>query len=244
MKILDNAQFSRLSDALSGVHLNTRLSCRLESYSCKMAGEDKKLFKQISSAGNIDDLELLSPISPGSLGQFSHSPTDAEVVSDGSMTLHHTCSRKMLYYLKATLNAAFAPDYDFSQAKSSEFSREPSFEWVTRNINATLHTALGETYTTLAPSLWSTLTSEINPHECAIYSYNPDMESDPFSEEGSLWSFVLFFHNRRMKRVVFFSCVATSTTGEEDEDAWNSEYPVEDLEGFSSSEAETSSIWA
>jgi hypothetical protein len=206
MKLLDNPQFSRLGAALSGAHMDARLLCRLESYSCKMAGDDKKLFKQISSSGNVDDLELLSPISPGSLGpQYSGSPSDG---TEGAMTLHHTCSRKTLYYLKATLNAAFFPDYDFGQAKSSEFSREPSYEWVSRNINAILHSAIGEEYLSVAPSLWASLGNEINPAECTIYSYNPDMESDPFSEEGSLWSFAFFFYNKKMKRIVFFSCHA------------------------------------
>lgn len=37
-------------------------------------------------------------------------------------------------------------------------------------------------------------------------SYNPDLDSDPFGEDGSLWSFNYFFYNKRLKRVVFFSC--------------------------------------
>jgi len=39
-----------------------------------------------------------------------------------------TISRKTLFYLIATLNAAFHPDYDFSDAKSHEFSKEPSLQ--------------------------------------------------------------------------------------------------------------------
>lgn len=37
-------------------------------------------------------------------------------------------------------------------------------------------------------------------------SYNPDLDSDPFGEEGSLWSFNYFFYNKRLKRIVFFTC--------------------------------------
>ncbi|MPC30326.1 Repressor of RNA polymerase III transcription MAF1 [Portunus trituberculatus] len=37
-------------------------------------------------------------------------------------------NRKTLFYLISTLNAAFYPDYDFSNASSQEFSREPSVE--------------------------------------------------------------------------------------------------------------------
>ena len=39
-----------------------------------------------------------------------------------------TTSRKTLFYLIATLNASFQPDYDFSHARSEEFSREPSIQ--------------------------------------------------------------------------------------------------------------------
>lgn len=39
-----------------------------------------------------------------------------------------------------------------------------------------------------------------------LHSYNPDLDSDPFGEDGSLWSFNYFFYNKRLKRIVFFSC--------------------------------------
>lgn len=38
------------------------------------------------------------------------------------------------------------------------------------------------------------------------YSYNPDLDSDPYGEEGSLWSFNFFFYNKKLKRILFFSC--------------------------------------
>ena len=44
--------------------------------------------------------------------------------------LSDKCSRKTLFYLIATLNESFRPDYDFSTARSHEFSREPSLSWV------------------------------------------------------------------------------------------------------------------
>jgi hypothetical protein len=51
-------------------------------------------------------------------------------------------------------------------------------------------------------------------------SYRPDGTSDPFSESGIIWSFNFFFHNRRLRRVLFLTCRAdckTSTNDEEDE---------------------------
>ncbi len=37
-------------------------------------------------------------------------------------------------------------------------------------------------------------------------SYNPDLDSDPYGEEGNMWSFNYFFYNKRLKRIVFFTC--------------------------------------
>lgn len=44
-------------------------------------------------------------------------------------------------------------------------------------------------------------------------SYNPDLDSDPFGEDGSLWSFNYFFYNKRLKRIVFFSCRSIRLAG-------------------------------
>jgi len=53
---------------------------------------------------------------------YGQSPgSEASVLCD-------TISTKTLFYLISTLNASFYPDYDFSNAKSSEFSREPSLQ--------------------------------------------------------------------------------------------------------------------
>ena len=41
-------------------------------------------------------------------------------------------------------------------------------------------------------------------------SYNPDLESDPCGEDGCLWFFNFFFFNKKLKRIVYFSCRCTS----------------------------------
>jgi len=53
---------------------------------------------------------------------FSQSP------ADDSGILCDTISTKTLFHLISTLNASFYPDYDFSNTKSGEFSREPSIQ--------------------------------------------------------------------------------------------------------------------
>ena len=49
-------------------------------------------------------------------------------------------------------------------------------------------------------------------------SYNPELTSDPFAEDGCLWFFNFFMYNKKMKRIVFLSCRCTSKSIEEDED--------------------------
>lgn len=62
--------------------------------------------------------------------------------------------------------------------------------------------------TQLQNPLWTTIDDEIQLNDCDIYSYNPDLNSDPFGEPGSLWSFNYFFYNKKLKRIVFFNCRA------------------------------------
>lgn len=221
MKLLQNATFESLSSALSVQGDNINICGSLESYSCKMTGNDKKLYKELNTLGKSPtDLEALSPseskleqlhgVSPNSmfLGPRSRIPS-----TDDEMTTVSVMSRKMLFTLISTLNASF-PDYDFSSVKSEVFSREEDLKWVVNNINSNLSTSMGEEFVKLSPKLWKAIDEEICLQDCQIFSYNPDLESDPFGEVGSLWSFNYFFFNKDLKRIAFFKCNGTSLSAE------------------------------
>ncbi len=201
-----------------------------------MIGAEKQFYKKFNSEDGRSPhtLEALSPPQNG-YGGYGFSPGGAEAGSasapglggpgfyhrsgsvsggrtssdDEEITLCDTISRKALFYLISTLNAAF-PDYDFSDAKSSEFSKEPSLQYVTSNIDSLLSVTATEQYARVHDKLWVTLNEEIRLPECDIYSYNPDLASDPFGEDGCLWSFNYFFYNRKKKRIVLFTCRALS----------------------------------
>lgn len=127
----------------------------------------------------------------------------------------------MLYYLKATLNASYSPEYDFSNARASEFAREPNYTNVARNIEANLLPALGSDYELVRRNLWDALDKSIQPAECEIFSYCGDAGEDPFTEAGTLWNFVYFFYNKRQKKLLFFTCQGMSPTSlGEDEEAY------------------------
>lgn len=216
MKFLQSASFDALSGLLSRPVGQCFVECRLESYSCKMVGCDKKLYKSLvqhCSGSARSGLHVLAP--PQSL--LSLSPKKSRVAaSDAEVNcLCDTISTKSLFYLISTLNASFNPDYDFSDSKSEEFSREPSVQCVTKSVDSQL-TPLMSNYECLKNQLWSALDSEIGLRDCDIYSYNPDLSGDPFGEEGTIWGFNYFFYNKNRKRIVFFACRYTSVISKPD----------------------------
>uniref|UniRef100_A0A8V5GYE4 Repressor of RNA polymerase III transcription MAF1 homolog n=2 Tax=Melopsittacus undulatus TaxID=13146 RepID=A0A8V5GYE4_MELUD len=207
MKLLENSSFEAINSQLTVETGDAHIIGRIESYSCKMAGDDKHMFKQFCQEGQPHVLEALSP--PQTTG-ISPSRLSKSQSGDEEGPLSDKCSRKTLFYLIATLNESFRPDYDFSAAKSHEFSREPSLNWVVNAVNCSLFSAVREDFKALKPHLWDAVDEEICLAECDIYSYNPDLDSDPFGEDGSLWSFNYFFYNKRLKRIVFFTCRSIS----------------------------------
>ncbi|KAG7224994.1 hypothetical protein INR49_014912 [Caranx melampygus] len=267
MKLLENSSFEALSSRLCVETGESRILGRIESYSCKMAGDDKHMFKQFCQEGEPHVLEALSPpqstsaTSPSQLGKSSE---------DGENPLSDKCCRKTLFYLITTLNESFRPDYDFSAARAHEFSREPSVNWVSASsdlpaeqsvsnqcsaeerrgdnlsgislqvanaVNTSLFSAVGEEFNSLGPELWNAIDQEINLQSCDIYSYNPDLDSDPFGEEGSLWSFNYFFYNKKLKRIVFFTFRSVSVLSGYGRDCLDNELDMElddeeEMDGF------------
>lgn len=220
MKLLENTEFEALSSKLSTETGVSKIDTRIESYSCKMAGDCKRLYKQMydeKTGSSPYDLQMLGP-STGSpitqpmittyLNQLSSDNENTDLVGSFNSSSIDIISRKTLFYLISTLNASFQPDYDFSNTLSAEFSKEPTFEIVVKAIDNYLATV--DCYSRLKQQLWDAIDKEINIADCEFYSYNPDLVSDPCAEDGCLWFFNFFIHNKKMKRIVFISCRCTS----------------------------------
>lgn len=231
MKLLESSCSEILNSALNFETGRCKISGRVEIYSCKLVTNEKRLYKQLNGDPEHDPhkLEALSPPEGtnccssagqgGSLAGFPCSSSPSKYYSrslsseegDGSYIMRDTISRKTLFYLIATLNASFSPDYDFSKAKAEEFCRQPNHTWVMNAIDANfLSSPAHQSYSALKEQLWLAIDTGINTADCEIYSYNPDLSSDPYSEDGSLWSFNYFFYNKKLKRVLFFTCRCTS----------------------------------
>ena len=103
-----------------------------------MISSEKQFFKKFAGEDgrSAHTLEALSPPSSGygcyayssSPGGYSRSFSRSSGSEDeSSVTLCDAIERKTLFHLISTLNAAF-PDYDFSTAKSEEFTKEPNLQ--------------------------------------------------------------------------------------------------------------------
>lgn len=82
-------------------------------------------------------------------------------------------------------------------------------QWVINGVDSQLQSTANEVFSNLKQNLWTAIDEEIQLRDCDVYSYNPDLTSDPFGEEGCTWSFNYFFYNKKLKRIVFFTCRAT-----------------------------------
>mmetsp|Transcript_7617 Transcript_7617/g.21675 ORF Transcript_7617/g.21675 Transcript_7617/m.21675 type:complete len:231 (-) Transcript_7617:92-784(-) len=212
MKYLDFAPLSRISNFLDHVDLGEYVvDGQLEVYSCKLAGFDKKLSRSLEQ-----DVQASSPVA------LSASPA-------GQLT--ESKSRRTLIYLILTLNHIY-PDYDFSQLRAQHFTKERTLSEVEENIDSLLlevsrvwEKTPGFGDSPLLESLWTAIDEAIEMKECDVYTYNSDHETDPFGEKGNVWSFNYFFYNKKLKRILYFSCRGKSKTAVEGESSEsNSEY--------------------
>ena len=237
MKLLENNGFEVINSSLSMQSGEAKIVGRMESYSCKMISTEKQFYKKFAadSGRTPHTLEALSPPGNGYGGYvFSTSPFNRSLSrfssgSEDESILCDTIARKTLFHLISTLNAAF-PDYNFSDTKAEEFTKEPSLQFVCQNVDNLLSVAASSQYSKIHDKLWVTLNNEINLLDCDIYSYNPDLTSDPFGEDGSLWSFNYFFFNKKLKRIVLFTCRALTPFSESFyEEARMEEYEMEEV---------------
>ncbi|CAB4068058.1 Repressor of RNA polymerase III transcription MAF1 homolog [Lepeophtheirus salmonis] len=155
MKLLESSRFEVINSALFVESPESMIVGSIESYSCKMIGTEKQLYKRFNQSGPSPyTLEALSPpkngyggysVSPGQTQCYSRSWCSSRSSDDEEGALCDTISRKTLFYLISTLNISF-PDYDFSDARSSEFSKEPSLQYVMNNVDSLMSVTATEQY--------------------------------------------------------------------------------------------------
>ncbi|KAI1303384.1 RNA polymerase III-inhibiting protein maf1 [Mortierella claussenii] len=213
MKYLEYPGMDSINSALNFETPECKVHGRVEPYSCKAAGADKKLYKQLEN--KYDPTSVHNILSPPDVDDaFSI----RNIISPFG-PMDQPASRKTLFYLIGTLNASF-PDYDFSDVKPEQFRKEPSVSMVVNSINATLLNH-GNERAIKELGLWEAIDQLIELPDSDVYSYNPESDSDPNDEEGgTLWSFNYFFFNRKLKRIIYFTMrgVSNGVSTEEDEE--------------------------
>ena len=123
--------------------------------------------------------------------------------------------RKTLFYLISTLNTAFYPDYDFSNAASTDFSRQHSLQQVMVSVESQLSVLSQSQLAGQLHTIWKAVDDTILLSDCQLYTYNPDGYSDPFSEKGCGLSFNYLFYNPRLMRIIFFMCCHLAYSGDD-----------------------------
>jgi len=170
-----------------------------------------------SNSKTVDKNEAVKPTLPP---KPSVTMTSLGDLSDPSVRRLHTD-------LILTLNATFS-DYNFDSLKPSSFKRlshersNGAGESVI-NINNRLHTSFASTSPTSNPGslggenvdvdrvlgdMWGAVGEIVELKECEVFSYIPEVEGDPFSEDGVLWSFNYFMFHKSEKKILYFTCLA------------------------------------
>jgi len=197
MKFLEIPAFEKLTTDFSGLRSSageTVVYGKIEAYSCKRAGSDKKLYKSLEQQYQVE---------------LSKSPDAKDFSTSPFGPLTESSSRKTLISLISILNASF-PDYDFCNLKPEQFRKENFLNMVTNSIDTTLANVIPKYNQELGPKIWKEMDLQINLKECDIYSFVPDYDSDPYAEFGNIWTFSYFFYNRKLKRSIFISFRASS----------------------------------
>uniref|UniRef100_A0A914Y7U9 Repressor of RNA polymerase III transcription MAF1 homolog n=1 Tax=Panagrolaimus superbus TaxID=310955 RepID=A0A914Y7U9_9BILA len=227
MKLLDNATLNEVSSIVSSHANDCSMDMKLESYSIKMVSTDKKSWKKNMSnpASEIQTISVpedtfsssltLSPLGTYTR-RFRHyserslSGSDNDTDENHAQNLAGTVSRKMLFNLNQALNTAF-PDYDFSYRSASSFLYYPNFEQVKEVVDKHL-SATVDSYNQLQYNLWGAIEEEI-----LLFSYITSNESDPFNEDGVMWSLNFLFFNKTLRRILLFSVRAIHQNSSEEE---------------------------
>jgi hypothetical protein len=260
MKYLENEKLTELTADLSDATIGQShrvIDGRIEAYSMKRAGNDKKYAlalgqKYVAEMEEIDQ-ELAQTVErrrkrSSSAATFSEAVNNKkqkpnrharsmsfDYALDGSSSkttlgdFSELATRRLMTDLILTLNASF-PDYDFSNAKPSQFEKMPIQTVRDRIYERLSELAAFKTQEDWLVELWTAVNDSIDLRECEVYSFEEDLE------DNSLWSFHYFFVNKSLRRVVFFTC---SEKIDEERQLEMVEEAVEEKEAFYPSDAQT-----
>jgi len=187
MKYLENLALENLTKSITKRELGGGLIIqgRCETYSTKKAGDEKKQSKLLES-------------------KFTDSSASGNQSTKSDVTLK---TKKVLGDLIQTMNCSMV-DYDFSELTPDSFAQVSTTEAV-QAINSHL-----AEITVSSPGflndMWRDISDAmVNLSQCEVYKLVDSSFVDE-DDSGTAWSFNYFFCSKELKRVLYFTCVATS----------------------------------
>jgi len=235
MKYVQCQDLSQFNCLLDGYDCGTFIIYgKLEAYSCNKTPQDKKVAQEVEKAISIkkesnpipikssfeeDDYGNIVPVGHDySRSQDIRTPLNPALsppcphdlsIRANPFGESKTETQKFIDLI-ALLNLSY-PDYDFSGLKMEDFSREIYKQRLMNSINLSLREAFnGEQLN----QLWKVVDHIISIVDSEIYMYHPDRNQldptgDPLSlSNGKIWTWNYFFYNKKLKRVLFFTCCA------------------------------------
>eukprot|EP00934_Nitzschia_sp_Nitz4_P001344 Nitzschia sp. Nitz4//scaffold1_size375055//34020//34847//NITZ4_000216-RA/size375055-processed-gene-0.408-mRNA-1//-1//CDS//3329540865//1344//frame0 len=228
MKYLENEKFTELTteltDALIGKNSHRVINGRIEAYSMKRAGNDKKFAHALGQkyVAEIEELQQeladtvqrrkrsLSTTSvyeaqtkrPKGIRQRSQSFDFTLDSANPNTTLgdfSELATRRLMTDLILTLNASF-PDYDFCSIKPSQFEKLDVETVRMRIFERLSELASQKVQEDWLMEMWTAINDVVELKECDVYKFEEDLD------EGALWSFHYFFVNKSLRRIVLFTC--------------------------------------
>lgn len=183
MKYLENLSLENISNSLTNRELGGGLivNGRVEVYSTKKSGEDKRSSKILTS--KISEI--------------------ADNRANGAVT------RKLLVDLIQTLNASLV-DYDFSELSPDSFTQTTIQEAV-QDINshfAELTLTDGGLVNHMWKQISECMGQLVT--QCEVFRLSDGTVLDEEEDESSVWALNYFFCNKELKRICYFKCNATS----------------------------------
>lgn len=203
MKFIEDDKLIELTQDLSDVIFGTRvINGRIECFSCKRTGDDKKYAHELSekymheienSGAQIQKSQSGQSLSPSKdsyssclrstrsvKGRSSSVGSASELSTSPLGDFHEPVTRRLLTDLILTLNSSF-PDYDYSLVRADQFVRMKSAKSAVNRVNEKLSEFVAsEKGPEFLNDLWSAIDDVIIMKECDIYSYAPDDTSDEF----------------------------------------------------------------
>jgi len=113
-------------------------------------------------------------------------------------------------------------DHDFGTTKPHEFKAQSQSECMMA-VNKCLAFQKDQDAQFLN-KLWGHVNEAVDMRHCEIFSYEPDLNDDPFSD-GMVWQFNFFIFNKSKGRIVYFSCIAKKADMDESFDERTDECP-------------------